>query len=223
MIANRADELILREEEGAMFKADGQEKSVTKSLTGPQIIALIKEIAPEQASQNIDERSPTKFQYVAGDGVFAVRAMIQAGKWNVSVVVDDKGQFARQTGMFKPVDLPPEDAEPVRTSRKSVKMPSVEGDRARIAMEQLLRTLVSEDGSDLHLRVGEPPILRKHGEMIRIEGQEKLTSDQIDALLLSITPERNKKEYAEHNDSDFAYEIEGIARFRSNCSASVEM
>ena len=218
MIQQRADELILREEEGAMFKVDGHEKPVTKSLTGPQVIALIKEIAPAQASQNIDARVPAKFQYSSPDGVFAVRAMLQAGKWNVSVVVDDKGEFARRTGMFKPVDLPPEDAAaaPARASRKSIKMPSVGGDKARMAMEELLRKLVTEGGSDLHLRVGEPPILRKHGEMVRIEGQEKLTGDQIEALLLSITPERNKKEFAEHNDADFAYEIEGVARFRSN-------
>lgn len=216
MIQQRADELILREEEGAMFKMDGNEKPVTKSLTGPQVIALIKEIAPPQANANIDARVPAKFQYSAAEGVFAVRAMLQGGKWNVSVVVDEKGQFARQTGMFKPMELPPEDAPAARASGKSVKMPSVGGDKAKMAMEELLRTLVREGGSDLHLRVSEPPILRKHGEMVRIEGQEKLTGDQVEALLLSITPERNKKEFAEHNDADFAYEIEGVARFRSN-------
>ncbi len=217
MIQNRADELILREAEGAMFKVDGAEKPVTKSLTGPQVIALIKEIAPAQASQNIDARVPAKFQYVAPDGVFAVRAMLQDGKWNVSVVVDEKGDFARRTGMFKPMDLPPEESPASRPAqRKSVRIASVAGDRARMQMEELLRTLVKENGSDLHMRVGEPPILRKHGEMVRIEGQEKLTNDQMEALLFSITPERNKKEFNEHNDSDFAYEIEGVARFRSN-------
>src|SRR5687767_255298 len=139
MIQNRADELILREEQGAAFKVDGAEKPVTKSLTGPQIIGLIKEIAPAQASQNIDQRVPAKFQYSAADGVFAVRAMIQDGKWNVSVTVDDKGQFARQTGMFKPMDLPPEDAPASRpVQRKSVKISSVAGDKARLQMEDLL-------------------------------------------------------------------------------------
>ena len=216
MIQNRADELILREEEGAMFKVDGNEKPVTKSLTGPQVIALIKEIAPPQASQNIDQRVPAKFQYAAPDGVFAVRAMLQAGKWNVSVVVDEKGDFARRTGMFKPVDLPPEDAPAARPSRKSVKIGVVGGEKARLAMEDLLRTLVREGASDLHMRVGEPPILRKHGEMVRIEGVDKFTNDQIETLLNAITPERNQKEFAEHNDADFAYEIEGVARFRSN-------
>jgi twitching motility protein PilT len=217
MIQHSADELLLREDSGAAFMVGGAEKPVTKSLTGPQIIGLIKEIAPAQASANIDQRVPAKFQYAEGDKVFAIRAMIQNEKWNVSVTVDEKGQFARQTGMFKPVDLPPEDAPASRpVQRKSVKISSVAGDKARLAMEQLLRTLVSENGSDLHIRVGEPPILRKHGEMVRIEGQEKLTNDQVEALLFSITPERNKKEFNEHNDADFAYEIEGVARFRSN-------
>jgi twitching motility protein PilT len=215
MIQHRADELLLCEDEGAVFKVDGAEKPVTKSLTGPQVIALIKEIAPAQASVNIDARVPAKFQYQAPDGVFAVRAMLMNNKWNVSVVVDEKGDFARRTGMFQQVDLPPEEPAPPQR-RKSVKLSAFSGDKARVQMEELLRTLVREGGSDLHLRVGEPPILRKHGEMVRIEGQEKLTNEQMEALLFSITPERNKKEYLEHNDADYAYEIEGVARFRSN-------
>jgi twitching motility protein PilT len=217
MIQHSADELVLREEQGAAFMVAGAEKPVTKSLTGPQIIGLIKEIASPQASANIDQRAPTKFQYSAPDGgVFAIRAMIQEGKWNVSVVIDEKGQFARQTGMFKPVDLPPEEAPTKMTGRKSVKIAAVGTDRAKMQMEDLLRTLVTENGSDLHMRVGEPPILRKHGEMMRIPGHDPLTNDAMEALLYSITPDRNKKEFAEHNDADFAHEIAGVARFRSN-------
>jgi twitching motility protein PilT len=218
MTQNRADELILREEQGAAFKVDGAEKPVTKSLTGPQIIGLIKEIATPLASQHIDQRVPAKFQYASGEQVFAIRAMIQDGKWTVSVTVDEKEQFARQTGMFKPVDLPIEE-EPTRPSpgnRRSVKVAAVGTDRAKQQMEDLLKTLVVESGSDLHMRVGEPPILRKHGEMIRIPGHDPLTNEQVEALLFSITPERNKKEFAEHNDADFAHEIAGVARFRSN-------
>ena len=94
MIQHRADELLLREDEGAVFKVDGAEKPVTKSLTEPQVVALIKEIAPPQASVSIDARVPAKFQYQAPDGVFAVRAMLMNNKWNVSVVVDEKGDFA---------------------------------------------------------------------------------------------------------------------------------
>jgi twitching motility protein PilT len=216
MISSRAEELLLKEDEGASLKVDGHEKPVTKSLTGPQVIALLKEVASPQAVQNLDAKAPTKFQYSGPDGVFAIRAMIQGGKWNVSCVVDEKGDFARRTGMFASVNLPPEEASAKPVPRKSVKISAHNPEKNKLAMETLLRTLVSEGASDLHLRVTEPPILRKHGEMMRIEGQNKLTNDEMEALLFAIMPDRNKKEFAEHVDTDFAYEIEGVARFRAN-------
>jgi len=216
MISNRAEELLLKEDEGASLRVDGAEKPVTKALTGPQMIALLKEVASPQAAQNLDARAPTKFQYAGPDGVFAIRAMLQGGKWNISIVVDEKGDFARRTGMFTKVTLPPEETAAPSAPRKSVKISAQSADRAKQAMETLLRTLVSEGASDLHLRVTEPPILRKHGEMMRIEGQDKLANEEMESLLFSIMPDRNRKEFKEHADTDFAYEIEGIARFRAN-------
>ncbi len=219
MISNRADELLLREDEGTILKVDNVEKPVTKVLTGAQVVALLKEVATPAATLLIDAKSPSKFRYDCAEGVFSVRAMLQNGKWNVSIIVDDKGDFARRTGMFSSasVQLPPEDAPPApRASRKSVKMSAQKPEKAKEAMETLLRTLVSSGASDLHLRVGEPPILRKHGEMERLENEGKLTNEEIETLLFAIMPDRNKKEFDEHSDTDYAYEIEGIARFRAN-------
>jgi twitching motility protein PilT len=52
--------------------------------------------------------------------------------------------------------------------------------------------------------------------MLRLEDAAPLTNDHLERMLLSIMPERNRKEFAQVNDSDFAHEIEGCARFRSN-------
>jgi twitching motility protein PilT len=90
--------------------------------------------------------------------------------------------------------------------------------RAKIEIDTLLRHMVSKGASDLHLRVGEPPVLRLHGEMMRIEGQPALSDDFMRAMLLSIMPERNRNEFEELHDTDYAYEIEGIARFRANAA-----
>jgi twitching motility protein PilT len=87
---------------------------------------------------------------------------------------------------------------------------------ARDMIEQLLRTTVERGASDLHLRCGEPPIIRLHGEMHRIEGWAALENDQLDTMLRSIMPERNRIEFAESNDTDYAHEIVGCARFRAN-------
>jgi twitching motility protein PilT len=88
-------------------------------------------------------------------------------------------------------------------------------DRARAALDSLLRTMVERGASDLHLRCGEPPIVRLHGEMTRLDGAP-LEAPALDAMVRSIMPERNRREYQETNDTDYAYELAGVARFRAN-------
>src|SRR5919107_395995 len=88
-------------------------------------------------------------------------------------------------------------------------------DRARAMLDALLRAMVEKGASDLHLRCGEPPILRLHGEMHRLD-EAPLEPLWLDAMLRSIMPERNRREYADSNDTDYAYELEGLARFRAN-------
>ena len=87
---------------------------------------------------------------------------------------------------------------------------------ARATIEQLLRTTVERGASDLHLRCGEPPIIRLHGEMHRLEGWSALENAQLDSMLRSIMPERNRIEFHDTNDTDYAHEIPGCARFRAN-------
>src|SRR6266545_2354539 len=88
---------------------------------------------------------------------------------------------------------------------------------AERALGDLLRALVESASSDLHLRVGEPPIFRTHGEMKRRSGPAT-TAEQLELMLLAIMPERNRAEWKETWDSDFAYEIAGLARFRVNAA-----
>jgi len=81
----------------------------------------------------------------------------------------------------------------------------------------LLKDLVQSASSDLHMRVGEPPVFRTHGEITRQKGTA-FSADQLALTLLAIMPERNRGEWKETGDSDFAYEIDGLARFRVNAA-----
>jgi twitching motility protein PilT len=94
------------------------------------------------------------------------------------------------------------------------------GDQYRAAetrLGALLKQLVDSQSSDLHLRVGEPPIFRTHGDIQRQSG-DPLTGEQLALMLFAIMPERNRAEWKETGDSDFAYEIAGLARFRVNAA-----
>ena len=82
---------------------------------------------------------------------------------------------------------------------------------------KLLRALVQSSSSDLHLRVGEPALFRTHGEIKRQSGPA-LSVNDLELLVLSIMPERNRGEWKETGDTDFAYEIPNLARFRVNAA-----
>jgi len=94
---------------------------------------------------------------------------------------------------------------------------SSEFQAAEQKLGKLLRALVQSSSSDLHLRVGEPPLFRTHGEIKRQTGTAVSVND-LELLVLSIMPERNRGEWKETGDTDFAYEISGLARFRVNAA-----
>lgn len=84
-------------------------------------------------------------------------------------------------------------------------------------MDALFRKMAEVGASDLHLSVSMPPMIRKDGKMQALECSEAVISPEImNELLASIMPEKNREEFARRNDTDFAYEIAGLARFRCN-------
>ena len=89
--------------------------------------------------------------------------------------------------------------------------------QAKARMDNLFKLMAEVGASDLHLSVSMPPMIRKDGKMQKLECREQvLTPDAMRELLTSIMPDKNQEEFARRNDSDFAYEIPGLARFRAN-------
>ena len=83
-------------------------------------------------------------------------------------------------------------------------------------IDRLFRRLVAEGASDLHLSSTETPMIRKDGDMKRLSGEGPLDAEQLFALLDPIIPETNRAQFEKEDDTDFAYAIEGLARFRAN-------
>ena len=82
-----------------------------------------------------------------------------------------------------------------------------------ILIDKLLHTVVKRDASDLHLTVGQPPVLRVHGRLKRLE-TKVLEPDDTVALMKSITPERCQQELQEVGTTDFGFAFGELARFR---------
>ncbi|KAF0248765.1 MAG: twitching motility protein PilT, partial [bacterium] len=75
--------------------------------------------------------------------------------------------------------------------------------------------MVKMKASDLHLSTGMPPMVRHDGEMKTLE-HPVLRPEDTERILQEIMPERNKEEFNRRHDTDFAYELRDIGRFRSN-------
>jgi len=84
------------------------------------------------------------------------------------------------------------------------------------AIDVLLRKMVEMGASDLHISVGSPPILRLDGDVIPVPGASTLREQDTVQLLRPMMPRRNIEQFDATNDTDFAHEIAGVARFRSN-------
>jgi twitching motility protein PilT len=82
-------------------------------------------------------------------------------------------------------------------------------------IDQFLRLLVQQGGSDLHLSCGNPPIIRVHGHLQRIKFRE-LTPADLKTLILEILTTEQRERFEATRDVDFAYEIPEVARFRGN-------
>jgi twitching motility protein PilT len=96
-----------------------------------------------------------------------------------------------------------------------------------VDIEELLRELVQADGSDLHLKVGSPPMVRVDGALRRV-GDTPLAPEETGRLAGFIMPPERRAAMMEQREADFAYSLPGVGRFRVNVfrqrgSASIVM
>lgn len=180
----------------------------TQVLTQSQVLALVSELATPEDRPAI----------IAGDGIKFMYAW-NGKQWLVQQEPDPDHlririrQWADRPSAGTPAPEPP----PLRKRKEDAPFGLfASNDEAKGALERLLRLQVSRGAADLHLRVGEPPIFRMGGDLLRFEGEPALSDETITAMMRSIMPEKNKREFDQQWDTDFAHEIEGVCRYRVN-------
>jgi len=165
-------------------------------LLRAQILHLVAEIAGDRAEQ-VASGGPTRFTYApAGLDPFACE------------ISGTNGDFA--------VRILPGGAETMPTLASAPPPPAAAASPGGDSVDALLRILVERGGSDLHLSAGETPMVRVDGEIVRVDGHPSYTAEDTARMLGERMPERNRAEFEATGDTDFAYEIDGLARFRVN-------
>ncbi len=82
-------------------------------------------------------------------------------------------------------------------------------------IDQFFQYLITAGASDLHLGEGQPPKIRRHGDVMSIR-EEILEHTEIEFMLKEICSAKGWEVYLERGDYDFAYEMNEDARFRCN-------
>jgi twitching motility protein PilT len=221
MQEQRAEALQLAVGKPASLMYNGSLRPITREpLTDVQIQGLVREIAsPDQASQ-LGSAEPVAFAYRSPYG--EVRVELKAGANGLAVLRPasaQPGNAAVAASSAPAAAAPPSSASapfsPASPPPSPAARTTQDLSEHRANMDVLFRTLVQSGASDLHLRSNEPPMLRIHGELAR-QDHPPLAAERVENMLLSIMTGKEVGEFRDGGDTDWAYEIEGLARFRCN-------
>jgi twitching motility protein PilT len=200
MLEQRADALQLAVGKPASLMQNGTVRPITREpLTDSQIQGLLREIASAEASSQLGAAESVAFVYRSPSGEVQVEHKSGPNGAATLRLVTPAGP-----------SLPSPPSAPAPTTRSMQDTAELRG-----AMDALFRVMVESGASDLHLRSGVSPMLRLHGELAR-QDQPAIPSERLEAMLVSIMTPKELGEFRETGDTDWAYEVEGLARFRCN-------
>src|SRR5215467_19237 len=80
---------------------------------------------------------------------------------------------------------------------------------------QLLAFGVEQEASDCHLSSGEPPMIRIHGDLKKLD-MPHLGREEVHNLVYDIMSDAQRKVFEETHECDFSFELSALARFRVN-------
>lgn len=83
-------------------------------------------------------------------------------------------------------------------------------------LDEILTSLIHEDGSDLHLGVGRKPAIRINGQLVFLTNKEVLKNEDMISILSIILGKEKTEKFLENKEVDFSFAFKGIAHLRGN-------
>jgi twitching motility protein PilT len=86
----------------------------------------------------------------------------------------------------------------------------------QVNVPELLELVLEKGASDLHLTAGVPPVIRLHGELVRLEEYPVLGPRTLQGMIYAILPQKMRERLEQNLELDMSYSLPGKARFRVN-------
>ena len=219
-------ELLFESGHGVLLCLDGENRVlVRQALSTPQIVGAFAEIVPAEMQGGFPRPGMTAFPYSSPVGdmeaSFESRgAEVRAVVRRVSAVRPAPPAAAARVppaparAAPAPVPVPEAPTAQVTPPATLVPLPVDAGE----AMHRLLSEMVARKASDLHMTSGHPPALRIDGDIVPLREFGPLEDGRLADMLWAIAPAKNRDEFQERSDTDFAHAT-AEARFRVNVFA----
>ena len=241
----KADGLVAKSGDRVSLVTGGAPKPVTpEPASAQQIDTLLREIVPADRVAEVAADGDHEFAYESPAGSVIVKVSRSGGALQMQIAPGALAAAAVAEGSA-PISVAAAPAEPIAVehapdptaSASSTESPPPSVSPAPAppapvassspavttatsgsteAIDALFHKLVAEGCSDLHLSSGQPPQFRKDGEMVTLGDETPVSKEQVREILMPIAPAVNVTQFEEEHDTDFAYEIKGLARFRCN-------
>jgi twitching motility protein PilT len=221
--------LIVNDKPMHLYMEGGQEKA-GPAIPGAQLQQVVAEITPDGMKTQLGQDGGFQFPYQSPHGPFEIGVGRSNGSLQVTITVFDPEKAAQDvagargeaaiaalTGKSNTEPEKVEAAPPVTAPTAPATSLATPGGGKRVPhIDELFHLMNEMEASDLHLSSDEYPMVRQHGMMKQLTQYEVSSPEYLKQLLWAIAPERNKEEWESDRDSDFAYEVPGLARFRCN-------
>jgi twitching motility protein PilT len=217
--SEKMDELVVAADRPACLRRGESEFEVTNvPLSADTVRAALIEVAPPGRLESALPGEPLEFDYALNGTTYRFVVLRSDGGWSAIAssaawVSDQTPAPTTEEGGSPVVEEPA--AEP-STDPASATAETSTSSKPMESMEELLEVMLQRDASDLHLSSEQVPRLRVSGALVALEGYLTPAPEELRELLYQITPERNRGQFEEISDTDFAWELPGKARFRVN-------
>ena len=213
---SQSEKLVMISGRQAVMVKGAQKRPVSSQpATAQQIQDLLKEILPVGQDIPLINGKNKSFLHTSPAGPVNVTVTGQNGTMRMEIApagTDSAAGGGTPAGSGATSAAPSTGVAVASSSTSGTASASVKAG----SMDELFKKMFDQNCSDLHLSSGRPPLFRKDGEITLLGDSNPKSAEQVGALLRSIAPERNWREFEEKRDTDFSYELQGVARYRCN-------
>ncbi|MBV9867854.1 MAG: type IV pilus twitching motility protein PilT [Abitibacteriaceae bacterium] len=239
MQQKKVERAVLINDKPAHLFAHGDD-SPGPIIPGAKLHEVVQEVTPPPLRPQLGQDGGFHFPYQSPHGIFEIGVARGHGTLQVTIAppVQANGNpsasleaaISNLVADINPSPSPSLDGQPPapEVARVSPMMAGGHSEKLAVAtaatrgtkhighIDELFHMMRRVEASDLHLSSKEYPMMRVHGVMTKLEEYAINTHDDLKKLLWAIAPPRNQQEWDAEHDTDFAYELEDIARFRCN-------